>query len=62
MPYRNKMHRFWKDAQARFIEDALYIAGAVIAVIAVVMALGPKIANVFQMVLNALPGKHIGLY
>ena len=48
--------RFVRDARARFIEDALYIAGAVIAVIAVVMALGPRIANVFQQVLSALPG------
>ena len=56
------MRRFLKATEARFVEDALYIAGAVIAVIAVVMALGPKIANVFQVALNALPGKHIGLY
>ena len=47
--------RFVRDARARFVEDALYIAGAVIVVIGVVMALGPKIANVFQTTLDALP-------
>ncbi len=47
--------RFLQDAKARFVEDALYIALAVITVIGVLAALGPKIAGVFQNVLNALP-------
>lgn len=50
------LSRFVRDAKARLIEDALYIAGAVIAVIAVIVKLGPAISNVFKQVLRALPG------
>lgn len=50
-----QISRFIRDTRARFIEDALYIAGAVLAVIGVIMALGPKISDVFQKVLSALP-------
>ena len=49
------LSRFLHDVRARFIEDALYIAGAVIAVLGVIYALGPKIAGVFQTVIQKLP-------
>lgn len=47
--------KFFKDVKARFIEDALYIAGAVIVVISTVFALGPKVAEVFKQVVDSLP-------
>ncbi|HEY57632.1 MAG TPA: hypothetical protein G4O04_03685 [Anaerolineae bacterium] len=49
------LSRFLHDVRARFIEDALYIAGAVIAVITAIFALGPKIAEVFNRIVQSLP-------
>lgn len=47
--------RLARDVEARFIEDALYIAGAVLVVISVLFALGPKIAAVFSRIIESLP-------
>jgi len=49
------LSRFVHDVKARFVEDALYIAGAVIVVISAIFALGPKIANVFNNIVQSLP-------
>lgn len=53
--FANTVSRLYRDVRARFVEDGLYIAGAVIAVIAVIIQLGPKVADVFQRVLDAMP-------
>ena len=52
---KKHLQRFFADVQGRFVEDALYIAGAVIIVIGLLFTLGDKIAKAVQAVIDALP-------
>jgi len=45
---------FWQDEGGNFIEESSYNFFIVITVIAVITLLGPKIAGVFQSVVDAI--------